>query len=321
MFINLFQIIVCVVVTLFCYVKKTTQKFLDIDYTTNLRGIAILFVVLHHVSNTYNSNLFTPLGGIGVSMFLILSGYGLNESYHRKGLRNFWKSKLLRVIVPCWFVEIIFLFFESSHFDSIVFIKHLLCIDRNWYIRYLFYWYLLFYFSTKYFTPKRIYILAFIGLFFLFTLPEIEAEQSIGFLSGLFISEFTNIKKLICKEYLKWGGIFLLVGMSVLILKQIPIIRDYEGTVLYNVIQMIIKWNISLGVIVLYLVITNRGIKFRLFSWLGIISYELYLTHCKFLNLLNDDYSLLSILAFYSISVLAAIILYKIDKRLALKFK
>ena len=256
MFINLFQIIVCVVVTLFCYVKKTTQKFLDIDYTTNLRGIAILFVVLHHVSNTYNSNLFTPLGGIGVSMFLILSGYGLNESYHRKGLRNFWKSKLLRVIVPCWFVEIIFLFFESSHFDSIVFIKHLLCIDRNWYIRYLFYWYLLFYFSTKYFTPKRIYILAFIGLFFLFTLPEIEAEQSIGFLSGLFISEFTNIKKLICKEYLKWGGIFLLVGMSVLILKQIPIIRDYEGTVLYNVIQMIIKWNISLGVIVLYLVIT-----------------------------------------------------------------
>lgn len=205
MFINLFQIIVCVVVTLFCYVKKTTQKFLDIDYTTNLRGIAILFVVLHHVSNTYNSNLFTPLGGIGVSMFLILSGYGLNESYHRKGLRNFWKSKLLRVIVPCWFVEIIFLFFESSHFDSIVFIKHLLCIDRNWYIRYLFYWYLLFYFSTKYFAQKRIYFLALSGLFFLFTLPEIEAEQSVGFLSGLLISEFCNIKKFICRKYLKWG--------------------------------------------------------------------------------------------------------------------
>lgn len=109
--------------------------------------------------------------------------------------------------------------------------------------------------------------------------------------------------------------------MSVLVLKQIPIIRDYEGTVLYNVIQMIIKWNISLGVIVLYLVIANKGIKFRLFSWLGIISYELYLTHCKFLYLLSDDYSLFSILAFYSISVLAAIILYQIDKRLALKFK
>lgn len=109
--------------------------------------------------------------------------------------------------------------------------------------------------------------------------------------------------------------------MSVLILKQIPTIRHFEGTVLYNVIQMIIKWNISLGVILLYLVIANRGTKFRLFSWLGIISYELYLTHCKFLNLLSGDYSLLSILAFYSISVLTAIALYQIDKRLALKFK
>lgn len=321
MIVNLSQIIVCIVVALFCYVKKTTQKFLDIDYTTNLRGIAILFVVLHHVSNTYNSNLFTPLGGIGVSMFLILSGYGLNESYHRKGLSNFWKSKLLRVIVPCWLVEILFLIFESSHFDTIIFIKHLLCIDRNWYIRYLFYWYLLFYFSTKYFSHKRIRILTFCGLIFLLILPEIEAEQSISFLSGMFISEFSNIKKLMCRKYLKWGGILFLVGMSFLVLKQISIIRDFEGTVLYNVIQMIIKWNISLGVIILYVVIANRGIKFRFFSWLGIISYELYLTHCKFLNLLSGDNSLLSILAFYSISVLTAIALYQFDKRLALKFK
>ena len=37
------------------------------------------------------SRIFTPLGGIGVAMFLILSGYGLNESFKKNGLDGFWK--------------------------------------------------------------------------------------------------------------------------------------------------------------------------------------------------------------------------------------
>lgn len=321
MFINAFQTILLLLLLFLCRTKRITQNFLDIEYTTNLRGIAILFVVMHHVSNSYNSNLFTPLGGIGVSMFLVLSGYGLNESYHRKGLVGFWKSKLLRVLIPCWLIEFLFLFFDSSHFDYIIFIKHLLCIDVNWYIRYLFYWYLLFYFSTKYFPTKRLPIMYMSGLCFLLILPEIEAEQSVSFLSGLVVSEFSSLKKRLCSKYLKWGRTLLLLGIIVLFLKQIPIIREFEGTILYNFIQMVLKWSISFGFIILYMFISNRRLSLRLFSCLGIISYELYLTHCKFLGLLNNGLPMLKVVAFYCISTLTAYIFFKLNKCLILSFK
>lgn len=40
------------------------------------KGFAILIIILCHVGN-YFTRILTPLGGAGVSIFLILSGYGL----------------------------------------------------------------------------------------------------------------------------------------------------------------------------------------------------------------------------------------------------
>lgn len=51
--------------------------------TTVYKGVAILLVILCHAMGTFGHGitLFTPLGGIGVSVFLLLSAYGLNESW------------------------------------------------------------------------------------------------------------------------------------------------------------------------------------------------------------------------------------------------
>ena len=54
-----------------------------IEYTTALRGIAILIIMLAHCFGGFTRAL-TPLGGIGVSIFLILSGYGLTKSAQLK---------------------------------------------------------------------------------------------------------------------------------------------------------------------------------------------------------------------------------------------
>lgn len=40
-----------------------------------------------------------PFGGIGVVLFLFLSGFGCNESYKHKGLDNFWQKKGEKSIV------------------------------------------------------------------------------------------------------------------------------------------------------------------------------------------------------------------------------
>ena len=51
--------------------------------TQILKGFAILLVIVCHYMGNYGLGvtLFTPLGGIGVSIFLILAAYGLNESW------------------------------------------------------------------------------------------------------------------------------------------------------------------------------------------------------------------------------------------------
>lgn len=57
--------------------------FMSIPHTMTCRAIAATGVIISHIAG---HRFFTPLGGIGVSIFLILSGYGVCESYKRKGL-------------------------------------------------------------------------------------------------------------------------------------------------------------------------------------------------------------------------------------------
>lgn len=70
-----------------------------------MKGIAILIVIIGHVGNFSGKTWFTPLGGIGVAMFLFCSGYGVMKSYQAKGLRRFWQNKLIAVYCPFVIVE------------------------------------------------------------------------------------------------------------------------------------------------------------------------------------------------------------------------
>ena len=65
--------------------KQTTDvKFMSVQHTNICRAVAAIIIILQHVSGRLGIRYFTPLGGIGVAIFLILSGYGLNESYKKK---------------------------------------------------------------------------------------------------------------------------------------------------------------------------------------------------------------------------------------------
>lgn len=68
--------------------KSEEFAFLDKKSTEAMKGVAILCVVVCHYMGTYGNGvtLFTPLGGIGVSVFLILSAYGLTKSWRCGGV-------------------------------------------------------------------------------------------------------------------------------------------------------------------------------------------------------------------------------------------
>ena len=60
-------------------------------HSQRCKGVAILSVILCHAAGTFGHGkivLFTPLGGIGVSIFLLLSAYGLIESWQKLAKTN-----------------------------------------------------------------------------------------------------------------------------------------------------------------------------------------------------------------------------------------
>ncbi len=108
--------IVILGVALFFSVSKRSQPAFDIRVTNELKGLAILMIMLAHIGyflSTDHRFLF-PLsigGGIGVNLFFFLSGYGLSASSIKKSLSilDFYKKRLLKLFLPLWVILAIFL--------------------------------------------------------------------------------------------------------------------------------------------------------------------------------------------------------------------
>ena len=108
-----------------------------------LKGIAIFLVLLCHFAGFYSRGgirLFTPAGGIGVAIFLILSGYGLNESWKRNHGKGWWRKRLLKVFLPYAIIQWGG-YWLWRPFDFWGFLKDVTCICplyvHGWYMHHL----------------------------------------------------------------------------------------------------------------------------------------------------------------------------------------
>ena len=120
------------------------------NFTDSLRGIAILLVITSHIAGAIGTNLCTPLGGIGVALFLFLSGYGLNESYKAHGLKLFWIKRITKVLLPYFIIETIAAYFKQD-FNITTYILDITGIKTAyWYIAFLFKQYIIFYLLTRF---------------------------------------------------------------------------------------------------------------------------------------------------------------------------
>lgn len=167
------------------------SEFLGFSQTNSIRGLAILMVILMHSSCNFGLRIFTPLGGIGVALFLILSGYGLTESYKRKGLHFFWKSKFNKIWIPYAIVLTVCTIWSSS-FKPYVIVQYCLIDSLFWYISFLFYNYILFYVCHKYeFLYKYRFAIFLVFALILFAYDtRIRAEQCLCFVTGMWISDY-----------------------------------------------------------------------------------------------------------------------------------
>ncbi len=86
------------------------------ETTTELKGFAILAVIFAHIGYylAEDTRFLFPLSisaGVGVNLFLFLSGYGLTHSIlHRPtSVWEFYKKRLSKLYIPLWITLVLFL--------------------------------------------------------------------------------------------------------------------------------------------------------------------------------------------------------------------
>ena len=148
-----------------------------------LKGVAICLVVMCHFMGNFGNGvvLFTPLGGIGVSIFIFLSAYGLNESWAVNAERCWWRKRIIAVFIPYAIVQI-FLFWSQHEFSAVGFLKDVLFIKPQytygWYLSYLFVWYILFYGIMRIAFTRKHKLCVVIGLSILMFFFLMKSKQS-----------------------------------------------------------------------------------------------------------------------------------------------
>lgn len=183
---------------------KKSGKFqcMDRSYTTAIKGFSILTVVWAHSGARLSVGGIQFIAGIGVALFLICSGYGLEISYEKNGLQGFWKKRLLGVCLPFWLVEVAGLlitgtFSVKTYLLDFFFLKS--ATSYGWFMGYIVICYLIFY-AVKRFAPveKRMAVLigAFVAWFVLESaffanpdMPFLRARQMLAFPCGVLLAK------------------------------------------------------------------------------------------------------------------------------------
>lgn len=87
------------------------ERFLGVAVTQQLKGLAILLVVLEHLAcfTLAETKYFYPgIGIYGVAIFVLLSGFGIMRSHLKKmdTLIEFTKKRIKRIFFPYWFATL-----------------------------------------------------------------------------------------------------------------------------------------------------------------------------------------------------------------------
>lgn len=91
--------------------KARQDEILPVSVSQELKGVAILAIVFAHIGYSLASDTrflypLSTLAGVGVDLFLFISGYGLTISMLKKRQPTlaFYRRRLLRIFLPFWVV-------------------------------------------------------------------------------------------------------------------------------------------------------------------------------------------------------------------------
>lgn len=290
--------------------KSVASDILNRLQTTQLKGLAIFFVVLGHlwvhVSETGASFVFS---GDAVAMFLILSGFGITISSSHKELNfgKFCARRIKRILVPYWIATFVIFLFDyvilGRHlpFDSacitllgINFSPELRHLDHaRWFVTFVLLWYILFYFTYTAFPKKGfipcLFLIAFVWFVFNYYFIEFGYHYfafPVGCALALHrnrLRRFVEKKGLVCL----WAPlVVILCGLTFKSFLRHGKLLGWFEVIPTIVLRCLNEGNgmmLCIALIILFTYFNERGFRSRLLLLLGKYSYEIFLLHGVFL--------------------------------------
>ena len=306
-----------------------------LDYLDNIRGVAILFVLIYHFfyiypmesgviyfQELYKINELLNFGAIGVSLFFILSGFLMAASMDKNISPYKFLIKRFNRIFPVYWIVIILttliynyigykdisliqfimnffmiqdIFYGSKHIDGVFWS---ILIEIKFYI--LCFFIIIF---NQYKNIKYFFLIMLIFSIFA-VLSRIYLNKDIGFgiflyfsimLNGMLFYKFINNNE---KTFLYVQPIYLLYLFT---------ISSYA----YGKSSYSYAWVIS---IILFLLFYKFKFKSKILSFFALISYSLYLIHKNLSYLIMNYFDkniYLGLLFAFTISTLFSYYLYK----------
>lgn len=264
-----------------------SDEFMSKDYTTYLRGICALAIMLRHIRITDFAplNVFDYLGNPIVGIFFFLSGYGMLTRIKQTGIDNYMNGFILKRCVPL-FVEYIFvwifnfvcMFLVSGNFN---FLKKIIT-PYSWFIIMIEVLYIVFYIGYKLFKDnlKRLIIfvtiseLALIIALSVFGVGECWYLSLLCFSGGMIYSVVNLNKKKTLPLIFGFGALAVVATGAEYVLSDKP--------------KIIVLWALIYNVSVLALAIValsvGRYVRFKnpVFELCGKMSLKIYLLHGVF---------------------------------------
>jgi exopolysaccharide production protein ExoZ len=260
-----------------------------------LRALAAIAVVVFHFGLMPATNVPFQVGGAGVDLFFVLSGFIIAHSSTRDP-RHFLSHRLIRVLPAYWIATLIAAIFTLQSLDAADAFDWLVqsafylpgpggrpaLIFVAWTLVYELVFYLL-YWSALRFGPQRAPLIALplLLLLGLAQLPGAPGPWPLLLEFGIGVGIFLLTERLGALRAIPGAAGLALAGLGLLLLPAMPLLGSYDPAD-YDSVSRVLFWGLPAGAAILGLIVAERkglALRSKTVLLLGAASYAIYLLH------------------------------------------